>query len=119
MPSFDRPLVWLRAEVRTPPFSRAARLEAGHLLRLLQEGVTLGLPESRPMPTLGPRCHELRISDATISWRIIYRVDAEAVVVVDVFAKDSPRTPRRILERCRRRLRQYDVAAGKEGHREG
>jgi len=31
----DKPLVWLHGEIKTPPFSRAARIEAGYLLRLL------------------------------------------------------------------------------------
>ena len=29
----DKPLVWLNGEVKTPPFSESARLEAGLLLR--------------------------------------------------------------------------------------
>ena len=45
------PLVWLFGEVKTPPFSAEARVEAGFLLRRLQQGETLGLPQSRPMPT--------------------------------------------------------------------
>jgi hypothetical protein len=32
----DKPLVWLRGEVKSPPFSKDARLEAGFLLRRLQ-----------------------------------------------------------------------------------
>ena len=52
----EKPLVWLRGEVKTPPFSQAARLEAGNVLRLLQQGESLGLPHSRPMPVIGPRC---------------------------------------------------------------
>jgi phage-related protein len=65
----DRPLVWIRGEVKTPPFSQAARLEAGYLLRLLQQGESLGLPHSRPMPAIGPRCHELRINDKAGTFR--------------------------------------------------
>jgi len=38
----DKPLVWLSGEVKTPPFSSAARLEAGTLLRRLQGGEQLG-----------------------------------------------------------------------------
>lgn len=45
----DKPLVWLRGVVKTPPFSALARLEAGFLLRRLQKGESLGLPHSRPM----------------------------------------------------------------------
>jgi hypothetical protein len=47
----DKPLAWLHGEVKTPPFSAAARLEVGLLLRQLQRGVLLGLPHSRPMPS--------------------------------------------------------------------
>ena len=63
-PEASKPIVWLRGEVKTPPFSKEARIEAGYLLRLLQRGETLGLPHSRPMPAIGPWCHELRINDA-------------------------------------------------------
>ncbi len=61
----DRPLVWLHGEVKTPPFSPTARIEAGVLLRRLQRGEFLPMPHSRPMPVIGPRCHELRINDST------------------------------------------------------
>lgn len=57
----DRQLVWLRGEIKTPPFSSAARLEAGLLLRRLQRGENLGLPQSGLMPGIGAHCHELRV----------------------------------------------------------
>ena len=63
MGAADKPLVWLRGEVKTPPLSAAARLEAGTLLRRLQAGDKLSTPHSRPMPSIGPRCHELRVVD--------------------------------------------------------
>lgn len=107
----DKSIVWLRGEVRTPPFSRSARLEAGWLLRRLQAGESLGMPYSRPMPTLGPRCHELRIVDIDKTWRVIYRLDPEAVVIADVFPKTTMQTPRHVIADCRRRLRRYDIAS--------
>ncbi|MCD4727469.1 MAG: hypothetical protein K8R46_07405 [Pirellulales bacterium] len=48
----DKPLVWLKGKIKTPPFSEEARIEAGVLLRQLQQGNSLGLPHSRPMPTV-------------------------------------------------------------------
>jgi hypothetical protein len=57
-------LVWLRGEIKTPPFSQEARIDAGMLLRRLQQGELLSMPQSRPMPDIGQRCHELRIRDA-------------------------------------------------------
>jgi phage-related protein len=108
----DKPLVWLHGEVKTPPFSPSARLEAGVLLRRLQRGERLVMPQSRPMPAIGPRCHELRIPDATQTWRLVYRLDPDAVVLVEVFSKKTSATPQVVLDTCRRRLRAYDVAAG-------
>ena len=40
----DKPLAWLRGEVKTPPFSAAARLEVGVLLRRLQRGERVSTP---------------------------------------------------------------------------
>jgi phage-related protein len=106
----DKPLVWLEGEIKTPPFSLEARLEAGHLLRRLQRGEMFGLPHSRPMPSIGPRCHELRINDARVTWRIIYRVDADAILILEVFSKKSRATPRSVIDASKRRLRDYDNA---------
>ena len=109
MPAADKPLVWLRGEIKTPPFSFDARLEAGALLRRLQMGESLGLPHSRPMPAVGRRCHELRIKDREHEWRIIYRVDSDAVVILDVFTKRTRATPGRVIADCRRRLKAYEA----------
>lgn len=106
-----KPVVWLHGEIKTPPFSRKGRIEAGTLLRLVQEGESLSLPRSRPMPSIGPRCHELRVRDAAKNWRIVYRIDADAVVIADVFPKKTAQMPKQIIETCRRRLAAYDAAA--------
>lgn len=105
----DRPLVWLHGVVKTPPFSREARIEAGYLLRRLQRGDKLSLPHSRPMPSIAARCHELRINDETITWRIIYRLDADAVVILEVFEKTTRQTPTAVITACKKRLRDYDA----------
>lgn len=107
----DKPLIWLRGEVKTPPFTRAARLEAGALLRRLQHGERLGMPHSRPMPSIGRRCHELRVLDAGKTWRLVYRLDADAVVIADVFQKATRQMPARVIANCARRLTRYDQVA--------
>jgi phage-related protein len=108
----EKPLVWLRGEVKTPPFSAEARVEAGVLLRRLQRGERLGMPHSRPMPAIGRRCHELRIVDAGKAWRVVYRLDGDAIVIADVFQKGTQQTPTRVIQDCRRRLALYDAATG-------
>jgi phage-related protein len=106
-----KPLVWLGGEVKTPPLSSPARIEAGFLLRKLQAGETLSLPHSRPMPSIGARCHELRIQDENRTWRIVYRIESDAVVILEVFAKTSQATPKPTIELCKQRLRKYEKAS--------
>jgi phage-related protein len=109
-----KPLTWLHGEIKTPPFSEQARLEAGYLLRLLQRGDSIGMPHSRPMPVIGPRCHELRVQDKQQTWRIIYRIDDDAVVLAEVFSKKTGRTPKNTIELCKKRLKDYDSEAEQE-----
>jgi phage-related protein len=111
MDKTEKPLVWLEGEVKSPPFSQVARLEAGYLLRQLQEGKKLALPHSRPMPSVGPRCHELRIVDERDTWRIVYRSDLDAIVILEVFSKKTRETPKRVIEVCKRRLKHYDESS--------
>lgn len=103
-----KPLVWLQGEIKTPPFSSQARIEAGTLLRRLQHGELIGMPHSRPMPSIGKGCHELRIRDSEVTWRIIYRVDADAIVIGDVFVKKTEKTPQQVINNCQRRFKLYD-----------
>jgi phage-related protein len=104
----DRSLVWLHGEVKSPPFSANARLEAGQLLRRLQRGELLGMPHARPMTVIGRRCHELRVQDEAQTWRIVYRLDTDAVVIAAVFSKKTQKTPPDIIATSRRRLKSYD-----------
>ena len=152
----DKPLVWMHGEVKSPPFSALARIEAGYLLRLLQRGNSLSLPHSRPMPSIGRRYHELRINGqrplhnyytcqsivkkrlkmliytsklrfcaffcldlaslATLcrglgqskTWRIVYRIDDDAILVLEVFEKKTQKTPKARVDVCKQRMKVYD-----------
>lgn len=59
-----KPLVWLRGEMKMPPFTAEGRQETGMLLRLLHEGEKLGMPQAEPFPSVGPRGAALGIRDA-------------------------------------------------------
>jgi phage-related protein len=102
----------MHGEIMTPPFSREARLEAGFLLRKLQLGDSLSLPQSRPLPVIGKACHELRIVDKKKIWRIIYSIEFDAVVILDVFAKKTKKTPKRVMEVSQQRLNLYREIIG-------
>lgn len=89
-------------------------METGVLLRRLQRGERLSLPQSRPMPSTGPRCHELRIPDADATWRLVYRLDSDAIVIAEVFSKKTQATPKHVIEACQRRLQAYDAVTDGE-----
>jgi phage-related protein len=104
-----KPLAWLAGEIKTPPFTREGRKEAGDLLRLLQEGEQPRMPQAEPVSVVGPRCGAIRVRDAGHNWRIMYRVDADAVLILDVYAKMTRKIPQEVIERCQRRLKAYDA----------
>lgn len=112
-PSTEKVLVWLENEEAfcAPPMSKAAYEEASTLLRMLQFGTQLTMPASRRMPRIGRRTHELRIKDAAAEWRIIYRLDSDAVLIAEIFKKKTRATPISVINNSKRRLRQYDKAA--------
>jgi len=114
VPREDKPLAWLAGEVKTPPLSSEARQEAGVLLRRLQRGESLSLSESRPMPLIGPSCHELRIDDLQQKkeWRVMYLVGRHAIAVLDVFQKATRATPAHVIDSCRRRLAAFRKVDG-------
>ena len=108
--TFEKPLVWLNGEVKTPPFTAFGRQEAGMLLRLLQEGERLGMPQAEPLPDVGARCGALRVRDAEHNWRIMYRIDTDAILILDVYCKKTRKIPDEVIDRCKKRLTQYDEA---------
>lgn len=87
----------------------------GVLLRRLQGGDLLDLPHSRPTRAIGKGCHELRVADEGASWRLIYRIGPDAIVIIEVFRKATRTTPTSVIEACKRRLRAYGAAAREQG----
>jgi phage-related protein len=61
------------------------------------------------MPSLGQHCYELRVNDENKTWRIIYRIDPDAIVICEVFEKKTQRTPTSVIDVCQQRLRRYDA----------
>ncbi len=105
-----KPIVWLHGEVKTPPLTTAGRQEAGVLLRLLQEGEKLGMPLAEAVPEVGARCGALRVRDAEHNWRIMYRIDADAVLILEVYPKKTRKIPDAVIRRCKDRLKRFDSA---------
>jgi len=105
----EKPIFWVHTTIKTPPFSGDARIEAGILLRKLQYGESIPMPFSKPMPSIGVGCHELRINDCEngLQWRIIYHLADDAIVVLYSFPKKTGKTPQQVIDTCKGRIREY------------
>ena len=67
------------------------------------------MPDSRPLPSIGNGVNELRLTDLNTEWRIIYRIDPDALIAVDVFLKKTQKTPQRVIVLCIKRLQNDDA----------
>jgi len=105
-----KPIFWLGQEIKTPPFSEEARQEAGFLLGRLQDGAMLCLPQMRPMHSIGASCFEIRVNSSNGQWRIVIRIDEDAIIIADVFQKKTQKTPNAVIRVCKTRLARYDAA---------
>jgi phage-related protein len=67
------------------------------------------MPESRPMPSVGPRCHELRIDETEQKkeWRVMYYAGRHAIAILDVFQKTTRATPHEVIAACKRRVAEF------------
>lgn len=59
------------------------------------------------MPSVGVRCHELRIDDQGVTWRVLYYIETDAGVILEIFGKKTRTTPKQVIETAKRRLRHY------------
>lgn len=80
------------------------------LLRLLQQGERLEMPQSEPLSDVGKRCGALRVRDADHNWRIMYRIDLDAILILEIYTKKTRKIPDEVIERCQERLKRYDEA---------
>jgi phage-related protein len=81
--------------------------EIGEALRDVQKGISLGLPLSRPMPTVASGVHELRVRSATTVVRVFYFVKVvDAIVVFHGFRKKTQQTPAHEIAIGQQRLKE-------------
>lgn len=99
-----KPLALIAEQIKTPPFSEEARIEAGTFLSQIQDGESLPMPYNRPMSDIGPGCHELRIKDKGGEWRILYQITDHEILVVRIFKKKTPKTPKQEIELAKKRI---------------
>jgi phage-related protein len=87
--------------------STEVREEVATMLGLLAEGLSLGLPASRPMPSVSHGAHELRIRDRTGQWRVFYFTKMKsALLVFHAFKKNTRTTPGKEVATAKKRLQE-------------
>jgi phage-related protein len=88
-------------------FPEDVRRAFGKAIYDLQQGHSLAMPLSRPMPALGAGAAELRIRDSAGIYRAFYIVKvADAVLIFHAFAKKTQKTPAQDIELGRKRLKE-------------
>jgi phage-related protein len=100
-------VIWDKAALETVrAFSVEVRQEIGALLRLLQQGEQLGMPQSKPMKQLAPSAFELRVKDRDGIYRVFYVLfDKHRIFVPHAFTKKTQKTPLQEIETGKKRLR--------------
>jgi phage-related protein len=83
------------------------RQTIGKALFDLQQGASLTMPLSRPMPGLGSGAAELRARDAFGAFRVFYVAKVGAsIVVFHAFTKKTEKTPPKEIKLAQRRLKE-------------
>ena len=52
----------------------------------------------------------MRVNDVNKTWRVVYRLDADAILILEVFEKKTKQTPTAVIAACRQRLQRYEEA---------
>ncbi len=89
--------------------------ELGSVLTRLQKGDSVGMPDVRPMPTVGRQVSEIRISEASGSYRALFAVRTKfGILLFHAFQKRSRKTPVREVSTARQRLEAFLREVGGE-----
>jgi len=86
-------------------FPDEVRRELGKAIYDLQCGESLGMPVSKPMPSIAPGVSELRIRDRSGIYRAFYfAMSAKGIIVFHAFAKKAQAAPNKEIAAGRKRL---------------
>jgi phage-related protein len=81
------------------------RTKIAEHLALVARGESIGLPASRPMPSVAHGAHELRVKSTAGQYRVFYFTELQdAVLLFHAFKKKTEQTPKIEIETGQRRL---------------
>ena len=88
-------------------FPEDVRRELGKAIFDLQRGEALGMPLSRPMPSIAPGVVELRIRDRGGIYRAFcYMNSPRGILVFHAFVKKTRATPKQEVDLGKKRLKE-------------
>ena len=88
-------------------FPEDVREDIADAMARLEEGHTLSMPLSRPMPSIGRGVHELRFRGRNGIYRVIYYLAGAGMIhFLHAFAKKTQQTPPHNIELAKRRLKE-------------
>ncbi len=86
-------------------FPEDVRRELGKAIFDLQKGAVLGMPLSRPMPSIASGAAELRIRDRSGIYRAFYYANSpRGILVFHAFVKKTRTTPKQEMDLGKKRL---------------
>ena len=95
-----------QCEKELKEFPTIVKEDLADALALLDEGVNLSMPLSRPMRSIGSGVHELRLKDRSGIYRIIYFIQKQSDIwLIHAFQKKSQQTPKENIELAKQRLK--------------
>lgn len=84
------------------------RKELGSVLTRLQKGESIGMPDVRPMPSVGRQVSEIRISERSGAYRALFAIRTKlGILLFHAFQKKSGKTPGREINVARQRLEAF------------
>jgi phage-related protein len=88
------------------PYS--VRKDLGDVLTKLQKGESVGMPDVRPMASIGKGVFEVRVRASSGAYRAFYFIQGVfGVCVFHAFTKKSQQTPRKEVLTARERLNSF------------
>ncbi len=100
-------IVWNKKTLKeVQGFPDIVKKEVGYLLFKLQKGESLAMPHSKPMPSVGKGCHELRVKGEDGAYRVFYFLKVEdQILVFHAFQKKTQKTPLKDIEQGQKNLK--------------
>jgi phage-related protein len=81
--------------------------EIGTLLMMLQSGIKLSEPQSKPMKIIHKNAFELRIKDRHGVYRVIYILNiGDKILIPHAFTKKTQKTPKKEIDLSIKRLQE-------------